>query len=73
MESIYLFFNDAEWWTEDGTEHGIIHRTDGPAHIIGDVLEWFFEGQLFNFDEWCKITNKTPEDILYLKLKYKIS
>jgi len=72
MESIYLFFSDAEWWTEDGTKDGLIHRIDGPGCIRGKVLEWFYKGQEYNFDEWCKVTNKTPEDILYLKLKYGI-
>jgi len=65
-------------WPDNSTFwylHGRCHRDDGPAvhYTSGDSFTWWFDGRNYTFKEWCKVTNKTPEDILYLKLKYKIS
>lgn len=39
----------------------------------GEWCEWYYEGLKYNFVKWCYVTRQTPEDILFLKLKYKIS
>ena len=47
------------------------HNTVGPALIWNDgEVNWFIEDIELSFDEWCKETNKTPEEIVMLKLKY---
>ncbi len=63
---------------DDGSEfwyyNGLNHRDDGPAviHHNGE-MKWYCQGVCFSFPSWCKVMNKTSEDVLYLKLKYKIS
>lgn len=73
MESKYLLYNGYHCWTDDGTETGTFHCEDGPAYMRGEWCEWYYEGLKYNFVKWCYVTRQTPEDILFLKLKYKIS
>lgn len=61
----------------NGTKHyrknGALHNEDGPAVIDtdGSVL-WCLCGFGFSFDVWCDEAKKTPEEIVFLKLKYGI-
>lgn len=51
--------------------HGKTHCEDGPAIIYPNgTLSWRLMGYNLVFDDWCKKLNKTPEEILILKLKY---
>ena len=47
------------------------HREDGPAIIYctGYVC-WYYYGKYYSFEDWCKETKKTDEEIVMLKLKY---
>lgn len=59
----------------DGTKlwllSGMLHRTDGPAAIYPDgYKEWWLNNYLMPFEEWCKKTKKTDEEIALLKLEY---
>ena len=53
-----------------------IHRNDGPAII--DKTDpnnikyyWVLNGDLYSFEEWCKKTKKTNEEIVQMKLIYQ--
>ena len=50
--------------------HGKMHREDGPAMITKDDTIFILDGEVYLFDEWCELTNKTLEEITMLKLKY---
>ena len=56
-------------WMDD---HKRIHNADGPAVIWTDrqLYDWFYEGKTMSFEDWCKKTGKTEEEIVILKLKY---
>ena len=60
-----------EWLNQKGW----LHRTDGPARIWPEIndISWWYEGQRFNFLQWCRMANKTEEEIVMLKLKYELS
>ena len=55
--------------------NGRRHREDGPAiintngHLEG-LIEWWWEGTPYIFETWCKVANKTDEEIVQLKLQY---
>lgn len=52
---------------------GKVHRDDGPAviHLNGDCRFYLDDGG-YTFDEWCKILNKSEEDICMLRFRFKI-
>ena len=60
-----------EWWYE-----GQLHRNDGPAVIKyyqwrDYGLRWFYHGkELRSYIHWLYQTDKTDEEIVFLKLKY---
>ena len=65
-------FNDVSYFV-----NGVEHREDGPAriwHSFGDKLEyeWWLYGNQLTFSTWCKRLNKTPEEILLLRITYGI-
>ena len=51
---------------------GRLHREDGPASLfVEHGSAWFWiHGEYHPFDQWCKVLNKTDEEITFLKLKY---
>jgi hypothetical protein len=50
---------------------GILHREDGPAAIFkSGHLDWYIDGVQYGFETWCELLNKTPKEIMFLKLKY---
>jgi len=51
---------------------GILHREDGPASIFKNngYTGWFLNGVAYDFETWCELLNKTPKEIMFLKLKY---
>jgi hypothetical protein len=54
------------------SEHGISpHREDGPAIVWKNGnKDWYLDGRIYTFEEWCELLNKTPKEIMLLKLKY---
>lgn len=55
-----------QYWM-DGRQHKL-HRTDGPAMLRADgTREWWLNGVEYSFSYWCKLTNKTEEEIAKLK------
>ena len=57
-------------------EKNRIHREDGPAMIERTnpnniVYYWILNGDLYTFEEWCKATNKTKEEMVQMKLIYQ--
>jgi len=63
---------------DDGSEfwyyNGAMMRMDGPAVTYADGRTgWCYKGREYSFDNWCIKTKKKSQDILHLKLKYKIS
>lgn len=60
----------AEQWMLNGR----LHRLDGPAVVYGDGSFCYFwiNGRCLPFHLFCEKANLSPEDILYMKLKYKI-
>jgi len=46
------------------------HNEDGPAIIFNGNYFWFLNDERYLFEEWCKILNKSDEEIIFLKLKY---
>ena len=67
----FIYPNGFEVWHN---ECGQIHRDDGPAIIYSNpnIASWYLGGKRISFDKWCKELRKTPEDILFLKIKYGI-
>ena len=61
------YFKNGEW-----------HREDGPARIYyanptdPAVYAWQLNGDEYTFDEWCKRTKLTPEEILLLRITYGV-
>ncbi len=55
-------------------KHGLSmvpHREDGPAlEWKSGNKDWCLNGINYYFEEWCKMLNKTPKEIMILKLKY---
>jgi hypothetical protein len=50
---------------------GLLHREDGPAAIFKyGHIDWYLDGVAYDFEEWCELLNKTPKEIMLLKLKY---
>ena len=58
-------------WTR--SDNGLLHNEDVPARIYtsGNTL-WCINGRSYSFNQWCKELNKTSEEILFLKLRYKV-
>ena len=63
---------------ETETQHiqnGFKHRDDGPAVIFhsgeneGDV-EWWWEGRIYFFHDWCYVSKASEELKTLLKLQY---
>lgn len=52
-------------------QYGYLHRLDGPA-VIGGRHHWkyWIDGNFYHFDDFCKVTNKTNEEKVILKLTY---
>ena len=53
-----------------------LHKEDGPATHwyfrpdMEDENEWYFHGtKCKDFEEWCKVSNKTESEITLLKLQ----
>jgi hypothetical protein len=51
---------------------GILHREDGPATIFKNdgYTGWFLNGVAYDFETWCELLNKSPKEIMLLRLKY---
>ena len=51
-----------------------LHREDGPAVLFPEGnCEWWLYGIPYTFSLWCIRTDKTDEDMVFLKLKYNIN
>jgi len=51
--------------------NGRLHRLDGPAVIYVDgTEEWYLNGIVYFFKDYCKKLKLTDENIVFLKLKY---
>ena len=53
----------------EGHELHSVHDTETPVFHDGKWF-WVYEGRNKSFEEWYELTNKTPEEIVELKLKY---
>ena len=64
--AIELTNGDKHWY-----ENGKLHRTNGPAieFTSGDKW-WYLEGMQCSFDEWCKRSTLTDQQITFLRIKY---
>lgn len=50
---------------------GLFHSYDGPAIEWDDgSVEWWLNGNQYSFNKWCKLTNKSKEEIVELILIY---
>lgn len=50
----------------------VLHCEDGPAKIFNDKTALYaLDNQVYNFDEWCLVTNKSDEEKMLLKLQYE--
>jgi hypothetical protein len=63
-------------WLHTGTiswfnEYGDYHNVTGPACIEsnGDTY-WRIHGKTLSFDEWLKLSTKSDEDKMLLRLQY---
>jgi len=57
----------AKFWYENGE----LHRTNGPAVENTDGAKfWYLEGMQCSFDEWCKRSTLTDQQITFLRIKY---
>ena len=67
---------NGSWTMSDGTTRwyndiGEHHKEDGPAIIHpSGYAGWFFNGESYEFGEWCVAANKTDEQKLLLTLQY---
>lgn len=53
-------------------QNGTLHSTVGPTLVYEDnETVWCIEGESYPFDTWCKLTNKTEEEIFLLKICFK--
>ena len=60
--------NEKTWYKNDK-----IHNEDGPAYISHKGMTlWWLNDESLSFEKWCEILNKTDEEIVILKLKFKI-
>ena len=60
--------NERIWYKNDR-----IHNENGPAFINGSGMTlWWLNDKSMSFKEWYKALNKTGEEIVMLKLKFKI-
>ena len=60
-EGNITWYNDAGEW----------HREDGPACIFSNgELEWWLNGDIFQFAEWLIELNKPDESKMLLRLQY---
>lgn len=73
------YSNGATAWVQ----YGKLHRDDGPAIInendlpimVAGVFQkkgisWWWRGDQHTFESWCKMTNKTPEEVTALVLEW---
>jgi len=61
------YFDVTKFWYINGKRH----REDGPAAIYSSGRKyWWLYGIEYSFEDWCKILNKTDEEIIFLRLKY---
>lgn len=59
----------SRFWYYDGVNH----NENGPSVIYANgQMHWHYHGSNWDFDRWCKTLQKTPEDIVFLKIKYGI-
>ena len=58
----------AEYWYYNG----LMHRIYGPAFSNGDKTEfgWYIAGKEYTFEDWCRRTERTEEEVTLFKLKY---
>ena len=55
-----------EWWYS-----GKRHRVDGPAIVSKkEGIQWYYYHESCEFEDWCKYTARTDEQIVQLKLEY---
>ena len=55
-----------------------LHNKNGPSIIFdygypeggGKRVHWYLHDKRHSFEEWCRLTNKTEDEVLLLKLKY---
>jgi hypothetical protein len=57
---------------EQWSHFGKCHRTDGPAVMYKDGdMGWYVKGaQIFDYDEFQRVTGRTDEEMLLLRLKW---
>jgi len=64
---------------KDWKVNGLYHHEDGPAVIYSNIYSydtsgenkfWYLNNIQYSFKEWCKILNKSDEEIIFLRLKY---
>ena len=62
--------NDIQCWYYD--TKGFPHRTDGPAlTYLNGWIFWYLHGNLYDFNEWLKLTPISDEQKMLLRLQYE--
>ena len=62
------------YWVDE--KRSYLHREDGPAQKnlfwpdSRPIYSWYLYGNCYDFDHWCVLTHKTPEEKMILQLKY---
>ena len=72
---LHSFFDNPA--LEDGDDfywlhNGVLHRTTGPAVVEGNYAEFWDNGNLLTFAEWCELNNISEELATEIVLKYEI-
>ena len=69
-----VFFVERPWsttWYKLSLSIPVVHREDGPAiEWKSGHKAWCMHGEEYEFETWCKMLNKSPKEIMLLKLKY---
>lgn len=71
-EEDYINYRDDETFRKNFDYDLHFHNDKGPCMILNDGFPvWGLKGvNVRTFSHWCKLTNKTEEEITLLKLQY---
>lgn len=67
-----IYVGGSQYWLKN---KGLFHREYGPAIVRQidtkiDRYSWYLDDVQYRFEDYCKKSNLSEEDIIFLKLKY---
>ena len=75
-DTVYMQNDEGDLHCEDGPAVSLGTDPDNVDHenydFFGEVVQWWFEGKQYNFNEWCVVAGKTQDEINVLKRNWVV-